>query len=80
MQRVSIAPPPVRSVRALATRVGHDAVWLAIAGLFCVVEGAVKLTEIAPTKYLRFRRSSATRAGISFNSRTQHPASGAFAR
>jgi len=40
-------------VRSLAVRVGHDAVWVAIAGLFCIVEGAVKLTEFAPAKTAR---------------------------
>ena len=46
--------PHAQLVRAFATRMGHDAVWLMIAALFCVVEGAVKVTEIGPI--LRRRR------------------------
>jgi hypothetical protein len=42
----------------IANRVGHDAVWLAIAGLFCIVEGAVKLTEISPLRLLRTGRAA----------------------
>ncbi len=37
---------PSRSLRQSASRLGQDAVWLAIAGLFCLVEGAVKLSEL----------------------------------
>lgn len=46
--------PHAQLVRAFATRMGHDAVWLMIAALFCVVEGAVKVTELGPV--LRRRR------------------------
>lgn len=41
-------PLPLPTARAFATRLGHDAVWVAIAGLFCVVEVAVKITEVIP--------------------------------
>lgn len=56
----SISSPHARLVRAFATRMGHDAVWLMIAGLFCVVEGAVKVTELGP----RFRRRRRARIGV----------------
>lgn len=44
-------------MKSLASRVGHDAVWVAIAGLFCIVEGAVKVTEYSPAKALRAYRA-----------------------
>lgn len=47
-----------RMLRLSASRLGQDAVWLAIAGLFCVVEGAVKLSELRPTRWLRPLESS----------------------
>jgi hypothetical protein len=37
----------VRITRSIGQRVGHDLVWLGIASLFCVVEGAVRLGELA---------------------------------
>lgn len=54
-----------RPMKRLAVRVGHDAVWIAIAGLFCVVEGAVKLSEFTPKRVVRAcraRRASETAA------------------
>jgi hypothetical protein len=64
-------------MRRLATRVGHDAVWLAIAGLFCVVEGAVKLTELSPPRFMRVRRAS---AAATLNRPAAPPARQAFAQ
>lgn len=51
-----------RPLHTLASRVGHDAVWLAIAGLFCVVEAAVKVSEVVPLIRSRVSRSSASAA------------------
>jgi hypothetical protein len=48
---------PTHPVKRVIVRVGHDAVWLAIAGLFCIVEGAVKVTEYTPLKAIRSYRA-----------------------
>ena len=64
---------PSHPLKAFASRVGHDAVWIAIAGLFCVVEGAAKLTEFTPAKLIRLwqarqrRTSGHSRAGLLVN-------------
>lgn len=59
MRRTFFGTSSTHPVRSFATRVGHDAVWLAIAGLFCVVEGAVKLTELRPGRMLTRGRRGA---------------------
>ncbi len=51
-------PLPFVTARALASRLGHDALWVAIAGLFCVVEAAVKITEVIPGLRRRAVRSA----------------------
>lgn len=43
----SLDVKPAARIRRFGTRIGHDAVWLGIAGLFFVVEGAVMATEVA---------------------------------
>lgn len=42
--------------RGFAVRVGHDVVWLVIAGLFCLVEAAVHLTTPFGSKRARTQR------------------------
>ncbi len=38
------------NLRQLPARVGHDLIWIIIAGLFCIVEVAVLVTQYAPGK------------------------------
>lgn len=45
--------PQTPPLLGLATRIGHDVVWLLIAGLFFVVEVAVLVTQFSPRRLLR---------------------------
>ncbi len=55
--------PPVptflRGLHLFATRIGHDAVWLLIAGLFCIVEGIIFVTDLAPHLFRHNRENGA---------------------
>jgi hypothetical protein len=41
------------ALRGFASRIGHDFVWLTIALLFCLVEAAVLITSVRPSRLLR---------------------------
>lgn len=54
---------PRQGLRVLATRMGHEVVWIFIAGLFCIVEGVILVTDMAPYILRHNRKNDADHPG-----------------